>query len=245
MKIFHNAVVYTGENFTHAFALEDGRFAAVGDEALALEGERIDLGGAFVCTGFNDSHMHLLNYGQALSMAPLAAHTGSLEDMVDCLKNTRPDQLRRIADRKLHIYAQSIFLDYDVHIVHQRAGNELAASSYSWKTLLELGSTVSNGSDCPVAAPDVMAGIQCAVTRSDLHGCAPYLPQEAFTVQEALDSFTKAGAYASFEENIKGQIKPGHLSDFVILGENPFLTPPDKLKDIPILQTWLNGERVW
>ena len=516
MKIFHNAVVYTGENFTHAFALEDGRFVTVGDEALALEGERFDLGGAFVCAGFNDSHMHLLNYGQALSMAPLAAHTGSLEDMVDCLKNTRPnrgwvlgrgwnqdyfsdvrrmpsrrdldrvstelpvcatracghalvvnsramellgitadtpspeggeidfengrffdnamdlvlgaipvpdketikgyirtacrelnhqgitschsddycvfraipwqtvndayreleasgeltvrvreqanlttlpelldfihadhpatdrfsmgplkllgdgalgartaflsrsyadspgthglsvftgeqfdeligcahahgmqvavhcigdacldlvldaidkaqaahpradarhgvvhcqitrpDQLRRIADRKLHIYAQSIFLDYDVHIVHQRAGNELAASSYSWKTLLELGSTVSNGSDCPVEAPDVMAGIQCAVTRIDLHGCAPYLPQEAFTVQEALDSFTKAGAYASFEENIKGQIKPGHLSDFVILGENPFLTPPDKLKDIPILQTWLNGERVW
>lgn len=49
MKIFHNAVVYTGDNFTHAFALEDGRFVAVGDEALALEGERIDLNGAFVC----------------------------------------------------------------------------------------------------------------------------------------------------------------------------------------------------
>ena len=435
MKIFHNAVVYTGENFTHAFAVEAGRFVAVGDEALGLEGERIDLGEAFVCAGFNDSHMHLLNYGQTLSMAPLAAHTGSLEDMVGCLKNTRPDrgwilgrgwnqdyfsdvrrmpsrrelnrrgitschsddycvfrsipwqtvndayreleasgeltvrvreqanlttlpelldficadhpatprfsmgplkllgdgalgartaflsrpyadapvtrglsvftgeqfdeligtahrhgmqvavhcigdacldlvldaidkaqadhpradarhgvvhcqitrpdQLRRIADRNLHVYAQSIFLDYDVHIVHQRAGQELAASSYSWKTLLELGSTVSNGSDCPVEAPDVLAGIQCAVTRSDLHGCAPYLPREAFTVQEALDSFTKAGAYASFEENIKGQIKPGYLSDFVILGENPFLTPPDKLKDIPILQTWLNGERVW
>ena len=92
MQIFHNAVVYTGDNFTHAFAVEDGRFVAVGDEALALEGERIDLGGAFVCAGFNDSHMHLLNYGQALSMAPLAAHTGSLEDMVDCLKNALPDR---------------------------------------------------------------------------------------------------------------------------------------------------------
>ena len=92
MKILHNAVVYTGDNFTHSFALEDGRFVAVGDEALALKGERIDLNGSFVCAGFNDSHMHLLNYGQALSMAPLAAHTGSLEDMVDCLKNARPDR---------------------------------------------------------------------------------------------------------------------------------------------------------
>ena len=90
-----------------------------------------------------------------------------------------------------------------------------------------------------------MAGIQCAVTRRNLKGCAPYLPLEAFTVREALDSSTKAGAWTSFEENIKGEIKPGYPSDFVILGENPFLTAPDKLKDISILQTWLNGERVW
>ena len=78
MKIFYHAIVYTGTGFTDAFAVEDGRFAAIGAEALALQGERIDLNGAFVCAGFNDSHMHLLNYGQALHMAPLAAHTGSL-----------------------------------------------------------------------------------------------------------------------------------------------------------------------
>ena len=92
---------------------------------------------------------------------------------------------------------------------------------------------------------DRQRGLSGAGSCRDLKGCAPYLPREAFTLREALDSFTKAGAYASFEENIKGEIKPGHLSDFVILGENPFLTPPDKLKDIPILQTWLDGERVW
>ena len=150
---------------------------------------------------------------------------------------TRPDQLRRIAQNRLHVYAQSIFLDYDIHIVHARAGAELAQTSYAWKTLLELGATVSNGSDCPVEAPDVMAGIQCAVTRRDLHGCAPYRPDLAFTVKEALDSFTKAGAYASFEEDIKGQIQTGMLADFVILGADPFQTAPDCLKDIPILQT--------
>ena len=92
MKIFHNAVVYTGDNFTSAFAVEDGRFVAVGDAALVLEGERIDLGGAFVCAGFNDSHMHLLSFGQALSMAPLATHTGSLAQMLECLKNAQPDR---------------------------------------------------------------------------------------------------------------------------------------------------------
>ena len=158
---------------------------------------------------------------------------------------TRPDQLQKIADLGLHVYAQSIFLDYDLHIVKDRVGEDLAISSYSWKTLMRKGAIVSNGSDCPVELPNVMGGIQCAVTRQDLKGSAPYLPQEAFTVQEALDSFTIAGAKASFEEAIKGQIVPGMLADFVILGQNPFTTNPSKLKDSPILSTYLGGKLVY
>ena len=150
---------------------------------------------------------------------------------------TRPDQLEKIAAMKLNVYAQSIFLDYDIHIVAARVGEELAQSSYSWKTLKNNGATVSNGSDCPVELPYVLGGIQCAVTRCDLKGHGPYLEHEAFTVQEALDSFTSAGAYASFEENIKGRIAPGMLADFVVLGVNPFETDPAKIKDIPVLRT--------
>ena len=158
---------------------------------------------------------------------------------------TRPDQLQRIADNHLHVYAQSIFLDYDIHIVRERAGSELASSSYSWKTLMDLGATVSNGSDCPVESPDVLAGIQCAVTRRDLKGCDAYLPQEAFTMEEALDSFTIGGAYAGFEEHIKGRIAPGFLADFVVLGADPFRTDPGRIRDIPILETWIAGDAVW
>ena len=66
-----------------------------------------------------------------------------------------------------------------------------------------------------------------------------------YTVREAIDSFTKAGAYASFEEHTKGQIKPGFLADFVVLGADPFQIDSASLKDIPILQTWLEGMRVW
>ena len=90
-----------------------------------------------------------------------------------------------------------------------------------------------------------MAGIQCAVTRRDLKGNGPYLPEEAFTVQEALDSYTKAGAYASFEEAVKGQILPGMLADFVVLGQNPFEAAHASIKDIPVLETYLSGNRVY
>ena len=158
---------------------------------------------------------------------------------------TRPDQLQKIADLNLHVYAQSIFLDYDLHIVADRVGEELANSSYSWKTLMDKDVPVSNGSDCPVELPDVMAGIQCAVSRCDLKGNGPYLPGEAFTVKEALNSFTKMGAKASFEETIKGQIIPGMLADFVVLGKNPFETAHENLKDIPILSTYLGGKMVY
>jgi len=158
---------------------------------------------------------------------------------------TRPDQLDRIAANRLHVYAQSIFLDYDIHIVEKRVGPELAQSSYSWKTLMDKGVTVSNGSDCPVELPRPLAGLQCAVTRSDLAGCPPYLPREAFTVKEALDSFTSAGAYASFEEHRKGRIAPGMLADFVVLGKNPFETAPAAIKDIPVVGTYIGGVRVY
>ncbi|MBQ1366580.1 MAG: amidohydrolase [Firmicutes bacterium] len=157
---------------------------------------------------------------------------------------TRPDQLKRIRDLHMHVYAQSIFLDYDNHIVESRVGKELASSSYSWKTLLKEGVTVSNGSDCPVELPDVMRGIQCAVTRTSLDGTGPYLPEEAFTVKEALDSFTISGARASFEENKKGRIAPGFYADFTVLAQNPFKVDPDDLHRIKILACYLAGRRV-
>lgn len=159
---------------------------------------------------------------------------------------TRPDQLERLSRMKMHIYAQSIFLDYDIHILDRLVGAKRASTSYSWKTLMKNGCVVSNGTDCPVELPDAMAGIQCAVTRTTLKDhMGPYLPDEAFTVQEALDSYTYNGAIASFEEKVKGLIAPGYMADFVVLGANPFDADPFTLKDIPIEATYLNGKKVF
>ena len=105
--------------------------------------------------------------------------------------------------------------------------------------------TVSNGSDCPVEMPNVMGGIQCAVTRCDLKGEGPYLSHEAFTVQEALDSYTSAGAYASFEENVKGKIEAGMLADFVVLGDDPLAADPAAIKDISVEMTVVGGRMVY
>ena len=177
----------------------------------------------------------------ALSEHPRADHRHGI---VHC-QITRADQLERIAALKLHVYAQSIFLDYDNHIVRARAGDELAATSYSWKTLMERGVSVSNGSDCPVERPDALEGIECAVTRTSLDGTGPYLPDQAFTVSEALDSFTIRGAEASFEEAAKGRIAPGYLADFTVLADDPFAAEPRKLHSIPVAATYLAGKCVY
>ena len=98
------------------------------------------------CIGDACLDLVLNSMEKALTEHPRADHRHGI---VHC-QITRPDQLERIAKLGLHVYAQSIFLDYDLHIVEDRVGKELANSSYSWKTLMGKGVTVSNGSDCPV-----------------------------------------------------------------------------------------------
>ena len=193
------------------------------------------------CIGDACLDLVLASLEKALAAHPRADHRHGI---VHC-QITRADQLERIVKMGLHVYCQSIFLDYDIHIVRERAGEALAKTSYSWKTLQSLGATVSNGSDCPVELPRVLAGMQCVVTRKDLAGNGPYLPDEAFTVREAIDSFTKGGAYASFEEHEKGRIGPGMPADFVILGASPFEVEASEIKDIPVVETVLAGKRVY
>lgn len=128
---------------------------------------------------------------------------------------TRYDQLLRIARLKLSVYAQTIFLDYDIGIVYNRIGKERAEFSYSWKTLMKMGVLVSNGSDCPVELPNVIKGIKCATTRKTADGSSDaYLPDQAFTLEEAIDSYTICSAKQAHEDSYKGLIKEGYISDF-------------------------------
>ena len=186
--------------------------------------------------------MVLKAYEKAFAAHPRKDHRCGI---VHC-QVSRPEQLKKIADMGLHVYMQSIFLNYDIRMIHERVGNKLADSSYRWKTLEKMGVSVSNGTDCPVELPDALACMQCGVTRTTLDGSAgPYLADEAFTVQEILDSYTIKSAEASFEENVKGRLAPGYMADFVILGQNPFETSPEHIKDIPVEATYLGAKLVY
>ena len=159
---------------------------------------------------------------------------------------TRPDQLQRMKELGLHAYVQTIFIDYDSHIVHERAGEKLAGTSYAFRGMQELGITVSNGTDCPVENPNPMRGLQCAVTRQPLDGSLPpYRPEEALSVENALQIYTAGGAHASFEENSKGTIAPDMLADFTVLRESPFDVPAKDIHRIQTRATYLAGRCVY
>ena len=101
---YYNGNVYTGKlPLAAAFGVEDGKFIFAGSNeevrALKRAGDRlVDLEGRFVCSGFNDSHMHLLSFGSSLRAARLAEHTGSLADMVDCLRAFKESRSFREGD---------------------------------------------------------------------------------------------------------------------------------------------------
>jgi predicted amidohydrolase YtcJ len=89
-----------------------------------------------------------------------------------------------------------------------------------------------------------MMAIQSMVTRKDIRGRV-WGPSQRISVTEAMRICTVHGAYASFEENIKGSLQAGKLADLVILENDPHDVDPDSIVDIRILRTVLGGQTVY
>ncbi len=73
----------------------------------------------------------------------------------------------------------------------------------------------------------------------------PVVPEEAITVEEAIRAATLTPAYSTFQEDIKGSIKPGKLADLIVLGKDILTIPSMEIKDIPVLRTMIGGEFVY
>lgn len=164
--------------------------------------------------------------------------------IVHCQITSR-DQIRRFKELDVIAYIQPIFIDYDMHIVYDRVGKELAESSYAWKDYADLGVHHPFGTDCPVESFRPLPGIYCAVTRKDLKGRGPYLPEQSFTVEEALRAYTAEGAYCSYEENIKGQVREGYLADFCLLDRDLLSIPHEEILKANVTATFVDGSCVY
>ena len=156
----------------------------------------------------------------------------------------RPDQIKQVLDQKLVCYFQSIFIDYDAQILESRVGKELASTSYPYKTLLE-GTLASNGSDSPVEMPNVLKGIECAVTRKSISYDACMNEAECLSVDEAIASFTTNGAKMLFMDHCIGAIQEGYYADFVVLEKDIRTIPVSDIHRTKVILTVMDGNTVY
>ncbi|MEZ5356810.1 MAG: amidohydrolase [Bryobacteraceae bacterium] len=131
----------------------------------------------------------------------------------------------------------------DMRWAEQRLGPDRIAGAYAWKQMLDRGVVLANGSDFPVESPDPMLGFHAAVTRQDRYGNPPggWRNQETLTRDEALHSWTAAGAYAAGEEAWKGTLSPGKIADFIVLSNDIMTVPAPEIPDTRILRTVVGG----
>jgi predicted amidohydrolase YtcJ len=116
--------------------------------------------------------------------------------------------------------------------------------AYAWRSLLDAGAMVINGTDVPVEPVDPLGSFYASVTRKMSSG-NPFFPEQAMTRSEALRSYTRDAAYAAFEEDIKGTLTPGKLADIVVLTSDLRSVPADEIPKTRVAYTIVGGKVVY
>jgi hypothetical protein len=145
---------------------------------------------------------------------------------------------------KLHVIAamQGIHCTSDASFVPARIGMLRAQESvFVWRKLISSGAVICNGTDAPVEDVNPVKCFYASVTRKTSGG-VEFFPDQKMTRLEALKSYTINGAYASFEENIKGSIKVGKLADLVVLSNDLLKCPEDQIQNTTVIYTIIGGK---
>ena len=152
------------------------------------------------------------------------------------------EDISRFAKLGVIAAMQAIHCTSDASFVDERLGDQRAEEgAYVWKKLLESGAVICNGTDAPVEDVDPIKCFYSAVTRKSKDGTTFY-PEQIMTRMEALKSYTTNGAYASFEEKIKGKIEPGMLADLTVLSNDIINCSDDEILGTKVLYTIVDGK---
>src|SRR3954454_4605430 len=123
-------------------------------------------------------------------------------------------------------------------------GDDKLAWMFAHKSFLDAGIRVPGASDYGPGPFEPLMAIQSMVTRKDYKGRVWGAAQKV-TVDQALTIATINGAYASYEENIKGSITAGKLADFVVLEKDPHDVDPEQIINIKVNRTVVGGKTVF
>ncbi len=153
-----------------------------------------------------------------------------------------PADIPRFAKLGVIASMQAVHCTSDGPMVIPRLGEKRAAEgAYVWRSLMNAGAHVTNGTDAPVEDVSPIANFYAAVTRKMKNGEAFY-PAQKLSRMEALRSYTVENAYAAFEEKLKGRLKPGMLGDITVLSKDILTVPEDDILKTDVEYTIVGGK---
>lgn len=182
-------------------------------------------------------------YEQALAARPTANHRFRVEHA----QVLHSDDLPRFAQLGVIPSMQASHQTSDMYWVGKRLGPTRTLGAYAWRSLLESGVVIPNGSDFPVEAVNPLISFHAAIARQDARDwpAGGWLPEQRMTREEALKSMTLWPAYAGFQEEELGSLSVGKRADFVILDRDIMRVPAELVLGTRVRSTWLGGREVY
>ncbi|MDX1479701.1 MAG: amidohydrolase [Saprospiraceae bacterium] len=187
---------------------------------------------------------------QLLNMFEEIAEQNGLRDRrfrIEHAQHLAPEDIPRLAELKVVASMQPYHAIDDGRWAEKVIGPERVRTTYAFRSILDAGAHLAFGSDWAVAPPTPLEGIYAAVTRRTLDDANPdgWVPEQKITVEEALYAYTTDGAFASFEEKIKGSLAPGKLADLVILDRDLLTIAPQEIRNVQVMRTMVGGRWVY
>jgi len=182
-------------------------------------------------------------YEQALRAVPVADHRFRIEHA----QVISPDDIPRFASLGVIPSMQASHQTSDMYWAGTRLGSTRLLGAYAWRSLLDNGSVIPNGSDFPVEEVNPLISFHAAFSRQDARNWPPsgWHPEQRMTREEALRSITLWPAYAAFQEQVMGSLTPGKLADFVVLDQDIVRVAPELVLKTQVLATYVGGKAVY
>ena len=169
---------------------------------------------------------------------------GARDDLrwrIEHAQHVHPDDIVRFAELGILASMQGVHATSDFPWVPIRLGDIRAEErTYLWRSFLDAGVPINNGTDVPVEDIDPLASFRASVTRQTADGSI-YYPEQNMTRTEALRSYTINNAYAAFEEDYKGSLEVGKLGDVAVIDRNILTVPDGELADARVDVTIVGG----
>ena len=162
---------------------------------------------------------------------------------IEHAQHLHPDDIGRFARLGVIPAMQAIHCTSDAPFVVKRLGEERAREgAYPWRSLLDQGALVTNGTDAPVEDVDPIPSFYASVTRRRPDSGLLFFPEQSMTREEAIKSYTLSNAYAAFEEDQKGSIEVGKLADLVVLSNDLLTCSDEEILETEVHMTMVGGE---